>query len=104
MVNIRVTRERKHVEEMDKIEDDLRDKRPTKPLSPEEILSNGPSIAIVLAGLERFSPWARYAFKLGTLALLQECIQEMTSPNAKAELVVKARELVEALAHMPWET
>jgi len=66
-------------------------------------VAHGPSMAIVLAGLEQFSPWARYAFKLGTLALLQECIQEMAIPNAKPELVVRARELVEALAHMPWE-
>lgn len=92
------------MDEFDRIVDDSRDKKPTKPLSPEEIMANGPSIAIVLAGLEQFRPWARYAFKLGTLALLQECIQEMTAPNARAELVVKARELVEALAHMPWET
>lgn len=93
------------MEEMDKLEDEVaRDKRPTKPLTPEEIMSSGPSILIVMASLEQYAPWARYAFKLGTLALLQECTQSMAEPNAGPELVVKARELVEVLAHLPWET
>ena len=91
------------MEESERIVGETKDSRPTKPLSPEEIMAAGPNMPMVLAILEQFSPWARYAFKLGTLALLQECIQEMALPNAKPDLVVRARELVEALAHMPWD-
>lgn len=56
-----------------------------------------------MASLERINTWATLALRLGTLALINECVREMALPGARADLVVKMRELVEALAHMPWE-
>lgn len=71
----------------------------TRALDPKE-LQPWP---LAMAALERLGPWASYALKLGTLALLQECVREMAQPDARAGLVEEARRLVEALAHMHWE-
>ena len=44
-----------------------------------------------------------FAQRLGTLALVQECVHELAQRDARADVVVRLRELVEALAHMPYE-
>lgn len=44
------------------------------------------------------------ALRLGTLALIQECVRELAQPRARAELVARLRELVDALAHMPFDS
>lgn len=78
--------------------------RPTRALSRDEILgAENMSVAIVMAALERLSPWASYAFRLGLLTLLRQAVTEMTAPDAGPEHIVRVRELVELLARMPWE-
>lgn len=72
--------------------------RPTVQLSPSDVIS----WPHVIAALERMAPWAVLALRLGTLALLQECTRAMAQQSATAAQVVRARELVEALARMPW--
>ncbi len=62
-----------------------------------------PTWPIVIASLEQITNWAAFALRLGTLALIQECVRELALPGARAELVVRLRELVEALAHMSFE-
>lgn len=55
-----------------------------------------------VAALERLSPWAVFALRLGTLALLQECVHAMARTAAKKDLVARARELVAVLEQLPW--
>lgn len=56
-----------------------------------------------VAALERLNVWTVMALRLGTLALLQECVAAMALRGARKELVVRARELVDALDRMPWD-
>lgn len=74
--------------------------RPTVALDPTTMQVNWP---IVIASLERLNSWATLAMRLGTLELVKDLAREMANPEAKADLVVKLRELADALAHMPWE-
>lgn len=62
-----------------------------------------PSWAIAVASLEQLSDWAALALRLGTLALIQECVRELAQREARRDLVARLRELVEALAHMPFD-
>jgi hypothetical protein len=62
-----------------------------------------PSWPILVASLEQLSDWAVLALRLGTLALIQECVRELAQRDAKAHHIVRLRELVEVLAHMPFE-
>ena len=57
-----------------------------------------------IASLEQLSGWAVLALRLGTLALIQQCVRELAEPDARAEVVVRLRVLTDALAHMPLET
>jgi hypothetical protein len=75
--------------------------RPTVKLDPNDLK---PSWPIVIASLEQLSDWAILALRLGTLALIQECVRELAQRNARADLVHRLRELVDALAHMPFES
>ena len=59
---------------------------------------------MAIAALEQLSGWAVLALRLGTLALIQQCVRELAEEDARAELVVRLRELADALAHMPLET
>ena len=52
---------------------------------------------IAVAALERVNTWAVLAVRLGALALLQECTRAMAQPSAPKRLVVRAREIVDAL-------
>jgi hypothetical protein len=81
----------------------VREERPTTVLDPRELTTVSSSWPLAVATLERLNNWAVLALRLGTLALLQECTRAMSQPNASPQLVMRARELVEALAHMPWE-
>lgn len=85
-----------------RLERERKESTPTQPLSQEELCLI-PNLGTILVLLEQFKPWAPYAFRLGILALLQECTQGMAHSEAHPELVNKARELVEALAHMRWK-
>lgn len=76
------------------------DARPTVRLDPGTMK---PSWPIVVASLEQLADWAVFALRLGTLALIQECVRELANRNARPEVLVRLRELVEALAHMPFE-
>ncbi|HSX22269.1 MAG TPA: hypothetical protein VLE97_05790 [Gaiellaceae bacterium] len=62
-----------------------------------------PSWPLAIASLEQLSGWAVLALRLGTLALIQQCVRELAQPDAPADLVVRLRVLTEALAHMPLE-
>lgn len=62
-----------------------------------------PTWPIVIASLEQMSDWAVFAFRLGTLTLIQSCVRQLAEPDASADLVVQLRTLTEALAHMPLE-
>ena len=77
------------------------DPRPTVRLDTHDLKITWP---IVIASLEQLSDWATLALRLGTLALVQECVRELAQRDAKADVVVRLRELVEALAHMPYES
>jgi len=74
--------------------------RPTVKLDPRDLK---PSWPIVVATLEQLAEWSVLALRLGTLALIQECVRELAQRDAKAHTVGRLRELVEALAHMPFE-
>src|SRR5512135_30148 len=63
-----------------------------------------PSWPLAIASLEQLSGWTVLALRLGTLALIQQCVRELAERDAPAALVVSLRELVEALAHMPLES
>jgi hypothetical protein len=76
------------------------DTRPTVRLDPKDMK---PSWAIAVASLEQLSDWAALALRLGTLALIQECVRELAQREARRDLVARLRELVEALAHMPFD-
>jgi hypothetical protein len=75
--------------------------RPTVRLDPKDMK---PSWPIAIASLEQLADWAALALRLGTLALVQECVRELAQREAKRETVVRLRELVEALAHMPFDS
>ena len=74
--------------------------RPTVRLDPRDLK---PSWPIVVAYLEQLTDWAGLALRLGTLALIQECVRELAQHDAKREQIVRLRALVEALAHMPFD-
>ena len=62
-----------------------------------------PSWPLAIASLEQLSSWAVLALRLGTLALIQQCVRELAEEDARAEVIVRLRALTEALAHMPLE-
>jgi hypothetical protein len=62
-----------------------------------------PTWPIVIASLEQLSDWTVLALRLGTLALIQNCVRELAQADARADLIVRLRALTEALAHMPLE-
>jgi hypothetical protein len=81
--------------------DDLnKDPRATVRLDPSSLKPTWP---IVIASLEQLASWSVLALRLGTLALIQECVRELAQRDARAEVVVRLRSLVEALAQMPFE-
>lgn len=88
------------------IKDPARGSRPrfasiaTVKLDPNNLKPTWP---IVIASLEQMSDWAVFAFRLGTLTLIQNCVRQLAEPDANADLVVQLRTLTEALAHMPLE-
>ena len=59
---------------------------------------------LAIASLEQLSGWAVLALRLGTLALIQQCVRELAEQDARADLIVRLRALTDALAHMPLET
>lgn len=77
------------------------DTRPTVRLDPVDVR---PSWPIVIATLEQISDWATLALRLGILALIQECVRELAQREARADVVVRLRALVEALAHLPFDS
>lgn len=62
-----------------------------------------PSWPLAIATLEQLSGWAVLALRLGTLALIQQCVRELAEENARADTIVRLRALTDALAHMPLE-
>jgi hypothetical protein len=78
--------------------DTHRDPRPTVRLDAADLK---PSWPIVIASMEQLTSWSVLALRLGTLALIQECVRELAQRDAKPEAIVRLRDLVEALAHMP---
>ena len=72
----------------------------TSPIDPRDIRASWP---IVIAYLEQMSGWAVLALRLGTLALIQDCVKELAKPDADPDIVAGLRRLVDALAHMPME-
>jgi hypothetical protein len=74
--------------------------RPTTTLDPRTITGSWP---IALATLEQVGPWTTFALRLGTLALLQDCVKRMAIEDASAGVLVEAQTLIDALRHMPWD-
>lgn len=62
-----------------------------------------PSWPTAIATLEQLSGWAVLALRLGTLALIQQCVRELAEQDARAEVIDRLRALTDALAHMPLE-
>ena len=77
-----------------------KDPRPTVRLDLRDLK---PSWAMVNATLEQMAPWGPFALRLGLLALAQNCVRELAHRDAPRETLVRLRELVDALAHMPYE-
>ena len=80
--------------------DPRKDTHPTVRLDMRDLK---PSWPLAVATLEQLNDWAPFALRLGILALIQNCVRELAHRDASADVVVRMRELVEALAHMPWE-
>lgn len=76
------------------------DARPTTRI---DALASQPSWEIALASLEQLASWATLALRLGTLALIQECVRELAQREARKAVVDRLRGLVEALAQMPYD-
>lgn len=81
--------------------DDRKDERPTVRLDPNDLR---PSWPIVVASLEQLADWSVLALRLGILALIQECVRELAQRDAKADVIERLRALIDALAHMPFES
>lgn len=73
----------------------------TVQLDPRDLRPSWPT---TIAALEQLASWGGLALRLGTLALIQQCVRELAEPNAHPALVVRMRMLTDALAHMPLET
>lgn len=76
------------------------DERPTTRLALDDIVT--PTWSSVAAILERVSPAGTFILRLGLLEALHRVCDEMGHADARPELVTRARDLVEALAHLPW--
>ena len=74
--------------------------RPTTRLDPSDLK---PSWPIAIATLEQLAGWSVLALRLGTLALIQECVRDLALRDARKDTIVRLRALVEALAHMPFD-
>ena len=59
---------------------------------------------IVVATLEQLSDWTVFALRLGILALIKECVNELAQRDGSVTAVARLRELVDALAQLPYET
>ncbi len=83
-------------------EDDipLVDSRPTVRLDPTDLK---PSWPVMIAMLDQLGAWLPFALRLGVLALINNCVRELAEPTASPETIVRLRELVEMLAHLPLE-
>lgn len=58
---------------------------------------------IAIATLEQLGAWTVFAMRLGTLALLQDCVKRMAAEDASASLIAEAQVLLDALRHMPFD-
>lgn len=85
----------------DAVPRNYREQIQTAPLNVRDVRPSWPT---TIALLEQLSGWAVLALRLGTLALIQQCVRELSEPDARADLVVTIRALTDALAHMPLET
>lgn len=74
--------------------------RPTIRLDPNNLK---PSWPIVIASLEQLGSWTILALRLGVLSLINNCVRELANPSADPAQIVRLRELVEVLAHLPLE-
>ena len=83
----------------------LRDRRSRAQIKTARLDSRDfrPSWPIAIAALEQLSGWGVLALRLGTLALIQQCVRELAEENARADTVARLRALTDALAHMPFE-
>ena len=83
----------------------LRDRRSRTQIKTARLDSRDfrPSWPIAIAALEQLSGWGVLALRLGTLALIQQCVRELAEENAHADTVARLRALTDALAHMPFE-
>jgi hypothetical protein len=73
------------------------DLRPTRKLGPQEIK---PSWAVAVAYLDELTPWGILALRTGILELIRQCTHEMED-DADPILIMRLRELTEALARLP---
>lgn len=74
------------------------DARPTVRLDPTK-----PSWPVVVASLEQLNTWALLAFRLGILALIQECVRELATVTPREGVLSRLRELVDVLVYLPLE-
>jgi hypothetical protein len=87
------------------VEKALRDRRSRAQIKTARLDSRDfrPSWPIAIAALEQLSGWGVLALRLGTLALIQQCVRELAEEKAHADTVARLRALTDALAHMPLE-
>lgn len=78
-----------------------RDEAQTVKLTVDQLLT--PSWATVVMLLERIGPDAAFALRLGLIEQAHRVLDEMAHVEAKPEMVVKLRAVVDALGHMPWD-
>lgn len=81
---------------------DRRDREDIKTvkLALDDIIS--PSWPTVIALLERLSPSAVFALRLGYIEQAHRILDEMGHADARPNLVDKLRYVTEILAHLPW--
>jgi hypothetical protein len=74
--------------------------RPTVQLDPAELQP----FMLACASLERLGPEMVHAWRLGLLVMLQQTVRLMLHEDAKADLVQRARDIIELLAKLPWDS
>lgn len=74
--------------------------RTTDEIDPRDMRVSWP---MVIAQLGELGDWQVHALRLGTLARMRQLIEYAAHPGASMIVVDRMRELVEALARMPWQ-
>jgi len=76
------------------------EERKTDELDPRDVRVSWP---VALAHLEQLGDWTVHGMRLGALATLRQLIEYAAHPGASGLVVDRMRDIIEALARMPWD-